>query len=239
MKRTLAAVAAMAFLATSANAQIAVIDSANLGVARENASNTKEIMDSNKDILAKSKEILEALSGNRQANLGIGQQGLGGGMSISQAPSFGSVLNGGSLSFGGLGADVQKVAGAIINGLQLVKKLQSVIEGQEGSSAVNALYEGSVNVAALLAALNQQASSGVTTREQTLQSASSQIGQAQDVKGSVDENTRMQLENARAVNELIGVQNGAVAALNEEMKTRLTRQSQVQKMLQPVVVNPF
>lgn len=238
MKMTVIGSVALVLLASAAHAQIAVIDGANLDVARENASNTKEIMDSNKDILKKSEEILTSLSGNRQATLGIGGQGLGGGMSIAQAPSFGSVLNGGALSFGGLGGDVQKIAGTIINGLQLVKQLQSVVEGK-GASPVNTVYSGSVNVSALLSALNQQASSGVTTREQSLQSASGQIGQAQDVKGSVDENTRMQLENARAVNELIGVQNGAVAALNEEMKARLTRQSQVQKMLQPVEANPF
>ncbi|TIT71299.1 MAG: hypothetical protein E5W60_08465, partial [Mesorhizobium sp.] len=103
--------------------------------------------------------------------------------------------------------------------LQLVKQLQQ-IAGKE-TSAVNTAYGGSVNVASLLSALTSQASQGVTQREQSLQSASGQIGQSDDVKGSVDQNTRMQLENARAVNELIGVQNGAVAALNEKLKTDL------------------
>jgi hypothetical protein len=55
----------------------------------------------------------------------------------------------------------------------------------------------------------------------------------------VDENTRMQLETARTLNELIGVQNSAVSALNEDLKFRLTQQSQVQKMLQFKDVNPF
>ncbi|MER9566131.1 type IV secretion system protein [Mesorhizobium sp. M0571] len=163
--------------------------------------------------------------------------GLGGNMSIAQAPSFGSILNGGALSFGGLSPEIQKIAGAVINGLQLVKQLQQ-IAGKE-TSAVNTAYGGSVNVASLLSALTSQASQGVTQRQQSLQSASGQIGQSQDVKGSVDQNTRMQLENARAVNELIGVQNGAVAALNEKLKGDLLRQSQVQKMMTPRTVNPF
>ncbi|RWC95072.1 MAG: hypothetical protein EOS73_34580 [Mesorhizobium sp.] len=72
-----------------------------------------------------------------------------------------------------------------------------------------------------------------------MQSATGQIGQAENVKGSVDENTRMQLETARSINELIGVQNGAVSALNEDLKFRLTQQSQVQKLLQFKDVNPF
>jgi hypothetical protein len=228
---------AFALLSGTAMAQIAVIDGANLDVARQNAKNTNSIMDSNKDILEKSKQILQSLTGSRDGSLGIGQMGLGGNMSIAQAPSFGSVLNGGALSFGGLSPEIQKIAGAVINGLQLVKQLQQVTGDQ--NSAINTAYSGSVNVASLLSALTSQASRGVTQREQSLQSVSGQIGQSEDVKGSVDQNTRMQLESARAVNELIGVQNGAVAALNEEMKTRLLRQSQVQRMMTPSDVNPF
>lgn len=227
----------LTLLTGSAMAQIAVIDGANLDVARENARNTNSIMDSNKDILEKSEQILQSLTGSRDGSLGIGQMGFGGNMSIAQAPSFGSILNGGTLSFGGLSPEIQKIAGAVINGLQLVKQLQQAA-GNE-NSAINMAYSGSVNVASLLSALTSQASQGVTQREQSLQSASGQIGQSEDVKGSVDQNTRMQLENARAVNELIGVQNGAVAALNEEMKTRLLRQSQVQRMMTPSDVNPF
>jgi hypothetical protein len=228
---------AFALLSGSAMAQIAVIDGANLDIARQNAKNTNSIMDSNKDILEKSEQILQSLTGSRDGSLGIGQMGLGGNMSIAQAPSFGSILNGGALSFGGLSPDIQKIAGAVINGLQLVKQLQQVAGDQNG--AINTAYTGSVNVASLLSALTSQASQGVTQREQSLQSAGGQIGQSEDVKGSVDQNTRIQLENARAVNELIGVQNGAVAALNEEMKTRLLRQSQVQRMMTPSDINPF
>jgi hypothetical protein len=238
MKRTVAASLFLVASTALGNAQIAVIDGANLDVARENAENTNSIMKTNEDILEKSKEILQALSGTRNGSLGIGQQGLGGGMSIASAPSFGSVLNGGTLSFGGLGGQAQQIAGAVINGLQLVKQLKAVMEGED-PGAVNSLYNGSVNTSALLAALTQQASQGVTTREQSLHSATGQIGQAENVKGSVDENTRMQLETARSINELIGVQNGAVSALNEDLKFRLTQQSQVQKMLQFKDVNPF
>lgn len=239
MKRVLIAITLLASsVAVGHAAGIAVLDSANLAIAESNAKNTNEIMKSNGDILAKSKEILEALSGSRNGSLGIAQQGLGGSMSIAQAPSFGSVLNGGTLSFGGLGGDAQGIAGKIINGLQLVKQIKAVIDGED-AGAVNSVYGGAVNTTALLSALTQQASAGVTQREQSLQSATGSIGQAENVKGSVDENTRMQAETARSINELIGVQNGAVAALTEEMKMKLTQQSEVQKMMQYQDVNPF
>ena len=64
--------AGMALWTSAAFAQIAVIDGANLDVARKNAENTNSIMDSNKDILKKSEEILQALSGSRDGSLGIG-----------------------------------------------------------------------------------------------------------------------------------------------------------------------
>ncbi|RWE28159.1 MAG: conjugal transfer protein, partial [Mesorhizobium sp.] len=51
--------ASLALWASTAHAQIAVIDGANLDVARKNADNTNSIMDSNKDILKKSEEILQ------------------------------------------------------------------------------------------------------------------------------------------------------------------------------------
>ena len=112
------------------------------------------------------------------------------------------------------------------------------VEGED-AGAMNNAFSGAVNTMALLSALTQQATKGVSQREQSLQSATGQIGSAEDVKGSVDANTRMQLETARTINELIGVSNGAVSALNTEMQMRLTQQSETAKMLQYKDINPF
>lgn len=225
-------------MASTALADIPVIDRKNIAIATENAKNTGEIMKTNADILKKSTEILEALSGSRDGSLGISATGLSGGMSISAAPSFASIMNGGTLSFAGLGADAQNAAAALINGLQLVKQVKAIVEGGD-PGAMNSAFTGAVNTAALLSALTQQASSGVSQRESSLHSATGQIGSSEDVKGSVDANTRMQLETARTINELIGVSNGAVSALNAEMQMRLTQQSETAKMLQYKDVNPF
>ena len=99
--------------------------------------------------------------------------------------------------------EIQKIAGAVINGLQLVKQLQQVTGDREQRDQ-HGLSSGSVNVASLLSALDFAASQGVTpartvaVNPPVVRSAVRGCG-----KGSVDQNTRMQLENARAVNELI------------------------------------
>jgi cytochrome b len=231
-------VLALSLMSSSVLADVPVIDATNLAVARENAENTGEIMRTNADILEKSKEILKALSGSRDGSMGIGSEGLAGGMTVSGAPSFGSVMNGGTLSFGNLSSQAQEMAAMVINGLQLVKTVKAIVEGEDPGAANNA-YSSAVNTAALLSALTSQASAGVTAREQSLQSASGQIGEAEDVKGSVDANTKMQLETARTMNELIGVSNGAVSAMNQEMQFRLTQQSETAKMMKYKDVNPF
>lgn len=224
--------------ATQTLADIPVIDNANLVIAKQNAENTGEIMKTNTDILDKTKEILQALSGTRDGSMGIGSTGLGGNMSIATAPSFSSIVNGGTLSFGGLSGDAQKIAATLINGLQLVKQVKSILDDKD-PGAMNNAFSGAVNTAALLSALTQQATQGVSQRESALQRATGQIGSAEDVKGSVDANTRMQLETARTINELIGVSNGAVSALNSDMQMKLTQQSETAKMLQYKDVNPF
>lgn len=236
MKKTFAFAFALA-LASPAFADVPVIDNQNLEIAKKNAANTADIMDKNKDILAKTEAILGALSGSRDATMGISETGLSG-MSIASAPSFSSIMNGGTLSFGGLGPDAQNIASTLINGLQLVKQVKSMIDGKD-PGAMNNAFSGAVNTAALLSALTQQASAGVTQREQSLKSASGQIGSTEDVKGSVDANTKIQLETARTINELIGVSNGTVSALNTEMQMKLTQQSETAKMLQYKDVNPF
>ena len=57
------------------------------------------------------------------------------------------------------------------------------------------------------------------------------IGSAADVKGSIDQNTQVQVQTGQTINELIGVANGSVAALNADLIRRLTQQSQVTQML--------
>ncbi len=238
MKTILVMVAGLAY-ATSAVADVPVIDKTNLAVAKKNAENTGAIMNTNADILEKTRAILGALSGGRDGSMGMAATGLGGDLSVSSVPSIPSMMNGGkTLSFGALGADTRNVAAALINGLRLVKQVKAIIDGED-AGAMNNAFSGAVNTVALLSALSEQASKGAAQREQSLQSTTGEIGAAEDVKGSVDANTRMQLETARTINELIGVSNGAVSALNSDMQMRLTQQSETAKMLRYEAINPF
>lgn len=52
------------------------------------------------------------------------------------------------------------------------------------------------------------------------------------MKGSIDQNSQISLQHAQTTNELIGVTNGAVAALNAEQVRKITQQSMVAQMLQ-------
>ncbi|TIR62726.1 MAG: conjugal transfer protein, partial [Mesorhizobium sp.] len=57
------------------------------------------------------------------------------------------------------------------------------------------------------------------------------IGQAQDIKGSIDQNTQLQVQAGLTINELIGVMNGAVSSLQADNQRRLTDISNSKKAL--------
>ena len=57
---------------------------------------------------------------------------LGGGFSMAQAPSLGSVISGGALSFAGMGSASQNIVSTLINGLQL----ESEKDGDAGTVRV-------------------------------------------------------------------------------------------------------
>ena len=216
-------------------AQVPVIDSANLSAAQATATNTADIMASNQAIKALSSQILQSVTGNRSSdaqNGGLTSAGLGGGNSVAQAPSWGQLMSGGPMSWGSLTGNSTDLASKLINGLQLVKSLASGFKGTSGaSSAIDNVYGGSVNTATMLSALTSQASQGVTARSSAFTQAAGVIGSAADVKGSIDQNTQVQVQTGQTINELIGVANGSVAALNADLIRRLTQQSQVTQML--------
>lgn len=236
MPRSRLSLAALALLAASsvAKAQVPVIDNANLGVARENARNTGEIRRSNEEILRQTQSILQALSGQRMGDAQGQMLGAGlGGASIAGAPPWGQLMQGGPMSFGSMGGgDAQNMASALINGLQLARSLQNLFGQQgQGQGSVDNAYLGAVNTATLLSALTSQASQGVQSRSQSFSQIGGQIGSTEDVKGSVDQNSQLQVQTGLTINELIGVTNGAVAALNAEQVQRITRQSETARFL--------
>ena len=208
-----------------ARAQVPVIDNANLAKAQQIASDTKSILTADQQIMQFTQKTLAAVTGDRssQAQGSLAQMALGGGFTMAQAPSLGSVISGGALSFAGMGAGSQNIVSTLINGLQLVQTITGLANGQ--SHAVDTAYKNSVNVAATLSGLINSTQSAVQTRSQAFTQGGQQIGSAQDLKGSVDQNTQVQIQTGQTVNELNGVVNNAAAAANQANLDRIAAES--------------
>jgi hypothetical protein len=211
----------LALTGVHARAQVPVIDQATLTEATKTASNTASIMSTNKDILTQVQETLKAVTGNRSTG-SIGQAALGSGFSMAGAPNLGSIMGGGTMSWGNLG-QFGTIATGIINGLNLVTSLT----GGEADKLTGSdkAYQGAVNTASALAGLVAGTQSSATTRSSSFQSAGGQIGTATDIKGSIDQNSQIQVQTGLTINELIGVMNGTNAALNAQQMQELAGQA--------------
>ena len=210
---------------TPAAAQVPVIDSANFAKAQEIATSTQAILNSDQQILQYTQKTLSAVTGDRaaQAQGSLAQMALGGGFSMAQAPSLGSVISGGALSFAGMSAGSQNMVSTLINGLQLVQSITGLASGQ--ANPIDTAYKNSVNVAATLSGLIASTQSATQSRSQAFTQGGQQIGAALDLKGSVDQNTQVQIQTGQTVNELNGVVNNAVTAANQANLDRLAAAS--------------
>lgn len=211
--------------AMPAMAQVPVIDSANLSKAQQIATSTQQILNADQQILQFTQKTLQAVTGDRssQAQGTLAQMALGGGFSMAQAPSLGSVISGGALSFAGMGSASQNIVSTLINGLQLVQTITGLVSGQ--AHPADTAYKNSVNVAATLSGLINSTQSAVQQRSSAFTQGGQQIGQAQDLKGSVDQNTQVQIQTGQTINELNGVVNNAAAAANQANLDRIAAES--------------
>ncbi|PZR74719.1 MAG: conjugal transfer protein [Stutzerimonas stutzeri] len=208
-----------------ASSQVPTRDDANLTKSQEIATNTRAILTADQEILQFTQKTLTAVTGDRssQAQGTLAQMALGGGFSMGQAPSLGSVISGGALSFSGMGSGSQNIVSSLINGLQLVQTITGITSGQ--SHPADTAYKNSVNLAATLSGLIDSTQNAVKQRSQSFTQGGQQIGQAQDLKGSVDQNTQVQIQTGQTINELNGVVNNAAAAANQANLDRLAAES--------------
>jgi hypothetical protein len=212
--------AALVFVTARAFAQVPVIDSATLSQATTTASNTASIMATNQQILTATNATLAAVTGNRTTG-SMSTAAIGSGFSVASAPSFGSLLGGTNMSWGSLGS-YGSTAATIINGLNLVATLSGNATAATGTDQA---YMGAVNTSAALTGVVQGAQAAATTRAGSLQGASALVGSAPDIKGSIDQNSQMQIQTALTVNEAIGAVNAGNAALNAQMQQMLAVQA--------------
>ncbi|NLS07110.1 conjugal transfer protein [Rhizobium sp. P32RR-XVIII] len=216
-------------LASAALADVPVIDKTNYQVAKQTAETTDKILDTNKNILTTVEDTLKAVTGDRgSAAAPLKDLAIGNGFSVSAVPSFDSILKEGVPNFGSMSGDIAKAATVFINGLQLVKSLS----GKEDSSfSGDKSYEQLVNTVLGVSAMINGSQQAVQTRRNAFEQAGAQIGTAQDIKGSIDQNTQLQVQSGLTLNEMIGVMNGAVTSLQAENQRRLTDISNTKKTL--------
>jgi hypothetical protein len=229
MKRSLAILMTSGIAVFPAAADIPVIDKTNYAVARETADTTSKILDTNKDILTTVEETLKAVTGDRGSDAGsLKDLAIGNGFSVSSVPSFDSLLQNGVADLGSMGSEIAEAATLFINGLQLVKSLS----GKKNSSlASDKSYEELMKTVLGVSALITGSRQAVETRRAALESAGQGIGQAEDIKGSIDQNTQLQVQTGLTLNEMIGVLNGGVQSLHAENQRRLTDISNTHKAL--------
>lgn len=229
MKLVLITTAIAVLPVAAALADVPVIDRKNYEIAKETADTTDRILDTNKNILTTVEDTLKAVTGDRSSNaqplknLAIGQ-----GFSVSSLPSLDGMLKNGVPNFGNLSGDVSKLATTFINSLQLVKSLSGEANSSfSGDKSYQQLVKTVLGVSALIGGAQQ----ATVTRRSAFEAAGQQIGKAEDIKGSIDQNTQLQVQSGLTLNELIGVMNGAVTSLQAENQRRLTDISNSKKLL--------
>lgn len=210
-------------------ADVPVIDKTNYAVAKQTAETTDKILDTNKNILTTVQDTLKAVTGDRGSTAApLKDLAIGNGFSVSSIPSFDSILKEGVPNFGSMSGDIAKAATVFINGLQLVKSLS----GKDNSSfSGDKSYEQLVNSVLSVSALINGSQQAIETRRSAFEQAGSQIGSSQDIKGSIDQNSQLQVQSGLTLNEMIGVMNGAVSSLQAENQRRLTDISNTKKAL--------
>ena len=211
-------------------AQVPVIDAANLTQAQQTAANTKQILATDQAILSNVQKTLQAVTGNRSsvAQGSLAQMALGGGFSMGQAPSLGSVISGGPLSFAGLGGNSQSIISTLISGLQLVKSLT----GQATALPADTAFTNSANTTATIVGLINSAQGTVTSASTAYTSGASSIGSSPDVKGSIDQNSQIQAQNGQSIVQLNGTVNTAAAAANQANLDRIAALSAAARAMQ-------
>ncbi|MGV1760536.1 type IV secretion system protein [Rhizobium sp. A22-96] len=229
MKLVTAVISLLTALPTMAWADVPVIDKTNYEVAKKTAETTDQILDTNKNILSTVQDTLKAVTGDR-AGTAAPLKGLaiGSGFSASAVPAIDGILKDGVPNFGSLSSDIAKTASEFVNGLQLVKSLS----GQDGSSfSSDKSYQQLVKTVLGVSALVSGSQQAIASRRTAFEQAGTQIGAAEDIKGSIDQNTQLQVQSGLTLNEMIGVLNGAVTSLQAENQRRLTDISNTKKTL--------
>ncbi len=178
-----------------------------LGTDKEISKNTSDILDTDKKILDTVEKTLKAITGDRTkdsqtASAAAGQTST----SANSTPSLAS----------------QAATAAIDN----ISKMATVTfgttatpgDGKTKNPSLQASATTTVDLGAIIAGILKAS----IARDASLQQASQQIGQTQDLKGSIDQNSQLQVQNGKILNEIVGVLNGNLASSESRNRTDIT-----------------
>jgi len=174
-----------------------------LGKDTEISTNTKNILETNKQILDTDKKILQAVTGDRTQDPKTSSAA---GQSFTSASSTPSLAN--------------SAATAAIDNIKNMVNTKFDITAKPGedktkNTALQASATTTVDLGAIIAGILKAS----IARDASLQQASQQIGQTQDLKGSLDQNNQLQVQNGKILNEIVGVLNGNLASNESRNRT--------------------
>jgi len=173
----------------------------------EISTNTKDILDTDKQILDTDKKTLQAVTGDRTKDSQTTSNTAGQGFtSASSTPSLAS-----------------PAATAAIDNIKNMVNTKLDITGKPGDGKTNnpslqASATTTVDLGAIIAGILKAS----IARDASLQQASNTIGQTQDLKGSIDQNNQLQVQNGKILNEIVGALNGNLASSESRNRTDVT-----------------
>lgn len=167
----------------------------------------QEILKTDKDILDTVKKTLEAITGDRTQDSKTTSSAAG--QSFTSASSTPSVAS--------------QAATTAIDNIAKMANVKFDLNGKSGDGkttnpTLQASATATVDFGAIIAGILKAS----IARDAALQQASEQIGKTQDLKGSIDQNTQLQVQNGKILNEIVGVLNGNLVSSETRNRTDVT-----------------
>ena len=167
----------------------------------------KDILNTDKQILDTVKKTLEAVTGDRTKDSSTANNAAG--------QSFTSANSAPSLASQSATAAIDSIKNMIDTKFDITGKSG---DGKTNNPSLQASATTTVDLGAIIAGILKAS----IARDASLQQASQQIGTTQDLKGSVDQNSQLQVQNGKILNEIVGALNGNLASSESRNRKDIT-----------------
>ncbi|WP_025090749.1 hypothetical protein [Brucella intermedia] len=191
---------------SASHGQAIVFDPLNAIENEKIINNTESIIEKNASILSTVNKTLKAVTGERRADAATAKNAAHGkGFSTSDAPTTAQAATEDAL---------EKILETLkteftITGKTDEETKQPILEAEAKSTLdMNALIKGIV--------------AATKARKKALEATSNKIGDTKDVKGSLDQNSQIQLQNGVILNEIVGMNNQILSSNQMQQRRRVT-----------------